>query len=185
MEKISIGFLVAAFGCVIAYELFRRSDAMAHAQPARFLVLAISAVLLAFLTTLANDALKEGTPADARDTLQFWSWLATMMNLICGAFAGALASVAITNRAKFMHDNKASKLSDDLDERIKMVRRATRELKFALGERVPHDPYDSIKLQKTKEKLQEVMDRQLDEIAKIEEELDIHRITRDARSTQR
>lgn len=181
MEKTWIVVLLIAFGCAVAWGFFWRSDAKAHAQPARFMVLAIIAVLLAFGANLAADSISKNAPANVQGTIQFWSLLATMMNLMCGAFAGALASAAITNRAKFMHDNKASQLTKDLDERIKLVRQATRELKFALDERLPNDPYDAIKLQHTKEKLQAIMDRQLDEIGKIEEELNIHRVAKPGR----
>jgi hypothetical protein len=182
MEKVAIFFLLALFGCLIAYECFRHADAKAHAQPSRFMILAIIAVLIAFFTNLAAEAITKRTPESLQSAVQFWPLLASMTNLMCGAFAGALASAAITNRAKFMHDKKVEELPGALANRMKLLRRATRDLQLELDKPLPGDPYDAIQLQKKKNSLQQIIERQFEEIDKIDTELEALGIAKPARS---
>lgn len=108
-----------------------------QAQPWRFFVAALISILLTYGATVGADAISASKTA-AQVSVGLLGHIEKLMNLISGAFSGALASVAITNRAKFMYDKSVEELKEGMSRNDQ----ETRELIFHLREQLENNPSD-------------------------------------------
>ena len=133
---------IVAFSANISLAIYLVANEKTHAQPWRFLVAAIATILLAYGFELAASFLNSLMPKAALPELDH---LVKLTNLICGAFSGALASVAVTNRAKLMHDKKTDELRIQFQRNEETLTQVLGELKGLMsagGSPLP-DPGDA------------------------------------------
>lgn len=97
---------VIVFICSLAVTIYLVGSAKPQAQPWRFLVAAVIVIFLGWGFQIMEKWRAEKAP----EPLPMLESIAELVNLTCGAFAGALASIAIANRAKFDHDKEVSKI---------------------------------------------------------------------------
>lgn len=109
----AIGFAVN-----VGLALYLVANEKSHAQPWRLFVATMVTLLVAYGFDLGANAINELAAVNSklRASSDSLGHLAKLSNLICGAFAGALASTAITNRAKLMHDASTRDLLEKLAE---------------------------------------------------------------------
>ncbi|MGI4719452.1 MAG: hypothetical protein ACRYGO_06080 [Janthinobacterium lividum] len=99
----------AIFSVVVAVAMFLAASAKAHVRPWIFFGGAIAAIMGSWAIGSLEAMLAPSSTASAPEL----SNMAQLMNLTCGAFAGALASAAITNRAKSEHDRESLAIREE------------------------------------------------------------------------
>lgn len=128
---------VVAFGVNVALAIYLAANAKTHAQPWRFFAIALITIFLAYGFEVLPGLLQPGATAADPALPQ----LAKLVNLICGAFSGALLGAAISNRAKHMHDAETATLKKSLCDYEQDVSIYLNELKGLFGETT--DPGDA------------------------------------------
>lgn len=100
---------VVLFALNIALAIYVGTNAKSHAQPWRLFAIGTLAVFTGYGLEQLAPALNSLGLTAAEPSL---THLLKLTNLILGAMAGALISVAISNRAKFMHERELKALVD-------------------------------------------------------------------------
>jgi hypothetical protein len=165
-------FLALGLCVAIGSAFFCACDAKAHAQPVRFLLAALGAIMLAFLASFLAEKFKTSSNENTRQIAYFWTQISGVVNLTCGAFSGALASAAITNRAKFRHDEKTILLKASLANAARSSREAFKQLSIMNTTPLSYDPADSNEAKKRFQKVSEITLKLADEIEKLNKELE-------------
>lgn len=169
MEILSISF-VFIFCIVIALTFFLGTNEKTHAQPWRFFIAAIAVIAIAFIFEYCGQSLinkntektntnnntsqtqnhqeNNSSNSNKKNDTEEIIWLNKMIALICSAFSGALASAAITNRAKYMHDKKSADVLNRLGKTKIDLAHISILLKALRNTEKPTDPYDAINYKK-------------------------------------
>ena len=161
-----IAFIVL-FAANIALAIYVGTNAKSHAQPWRLFVIGTLAVITGYgLEQLAPALNSLGlTVGD-----QSLAHLTKLTNLILGAMAGALISVAIANRAKFMHARELKTLVDLQSLHDTKSKDFLKELRATLDE-TSNDPGEIALLRSRAQALGRLADRALDAKEKLDAEI--------------
>jgi hypothetical protein len=159
------------FGITIALTFYLAVDAKAQAQPWRFFTAAIIAIVVAFLFEYFGEQLNNSSPESLKNSPESLAWLNKLITLVCSTFAGGLASVAITNRAKYMHDEKSAALSKRLTSTMKELAQVSMEMKALKNYATPTDPADLIILREKLSSAITLWDRLQEEIRNLNIEM--------------
>lgn len=104
---LSAAFIIS-FVVVLSITIFFVGSAKSQAQPWIFLIAAVMVIFLGWGFQFVEKLRAANAPAP----LPTLGIIAELVSVTCSVFAGALASVAITNRAKFAYDQEISGLKN-------------------------------------------------------------------------
>lgn len=161
-----VAFIVL-FAANIALAIYVGTDAKSHAQPWRLFAIGVLAVITGYgleqlAPALNSLGLTVGEPSLAH--------LTKLTNLILGAMAGALISVAIANRAKFMHAREMKTLVDLQSRHDAKSKEFLEELRVTLDE-TSNDPGDIALSRSRAQALGRLANRALDAKEKLDAQI--------------